>query len=395
MDMARGPGEQRGEDDRDGIGGETVAIGTDERRMQVRAYNHWIALLRGQSCPAIADLDPAGIADFGPYSVLLDFTAGVADPAIRFLGHALRTECGASDSITRLSEVPARSLLSRLTDHYLQIIANRAPIGFEAEFTGTRGFPMMYRGILMPFSSDGEAIDYLYGVINWKEVVDAATQSQLLAELEESRRVTPRPTPGAAVWADGPSAGLSDLSTDADTLADRLATARTAADSARLAGGGAPGALVEALAQAHDLVIAAGREPAVFAALLDDAGMPPVTDTPVESVARLVFGGARLADHVALLGAARRHGVAEGGFGAWVAAHPGGLPALVADAAPPPSPTDHARMAQAVATVPIAPGDDEFVLLLARAAGSGSVAVLGRVDGDPATLTRAIAQLAA
>ncbi|WP_425475223.1 PAS domain-containing protein [Sphingomonas silueang] len=208
--MARGPGEQGGEDDRDGIGGEAVAIGTDERRMQVRAYNHWIALLRGRNCPSIDDLDPAGIADFGPNSVLLDFTQGRDDPAIRFLGHALRAESGADSSISRLSQVPARSLLSRLTDHYLQIIANRAPIGFEAEFVGTRGHPMMYRGILMPFSSDGETIDYLYGVINWKEVVDPTTQSQLHAELAASRRAAPRPVSTAAAWADGPSAPLPD-----------------------------------------------------------------------------------------------------------------------------------------------------------------------------------------
>ena len=37
-----------------------------------------------------------------------------------------------------IADVPSRSLLSRLTDHYLQIIANRAPIGFEAEFVNQR-----------------------------------------------------------------------------------------------------------------------------------------------------------------------------------------------------------------------------------------------------------------
>jgi hypothetical protein len=43
--------------------------------------------------------------------------------------------------------VPSRSLLSRLTDHYLQIIANRAPIGSKAEFVSQRGVNTMYRGI--------------------------------------------------------------------------------------------------------------------------------------------------------------------------------------------------------------------------------------------------------
>ena len=68
---------------------------------------------------------------------------------------------GLDGGITRVAEVPSRSLLSRLTDHYLQIIANRAPIGFEAEFVGTRGRTTMYRGILMPFSSNGDAIDFV------------------------------------------------------------------------------------------------------------------------------------------------------------------------------------------------------------------------------------------
>ena len=50
----------------------------------------------------------------------------------------------------------------------MQIIANRAPIGFEAEFDNQRGENICYRGILMPFSSDGDTIDFIYGVINWK-----------------------------------------------------------------------------------------------------------------------------------------------------------------------------------------------------------------------------------
>ena len=60
-------------------------------------------------------------------------------------------------------------LLSRITDHYMQIIANRAPIGFEAEFVNDRGINIMYRGILLPYSSDDDTIDFIYGVINWKE----------------------------------------------------------------------------------------------------------------------------------------------------------------------------------------------------------------------------------
>src|SRR3546814_5055154 len=53
-----------------------------------------------------------------------------------------------SEDVHYIIQIPGRSLLSRLTDHYLQIIANRAPIGFEAEYESDRGVTIMYRGIL-------------------------------------------------------------------------------------------------------------------------------------------------------------------------------------------------------------------------------------------------------
>src|SRR5437763_3526247 len=150
-----------------------AAIGTDERRMHVRAYNYWVSLLEGRDFPSIEDLEPADVADFSAHSVLLDFTCGGDNPAIPYIGTGIRDECGLNDDTRAISDVPARSLLSRLTDHYLQIIANRSPIGFEAEFVNQRNENICYRGILMPFSSDGDTIDFIYGVINWKTVGEA------------------------------------------------------------------------------------------------------------------------------------------------------------------------------------------------------------------------------
>src|SRR5690348_9211458 len=158
-----------------------AAIGTDERRMHVRAYNHWASLLDGRDFPSIEDLDPANVEDFAAHSVLLDFTCGRDNPALPYIGAGIREECGLSDDTRTISDVPSRSLLSRLTDHYLQIIANRAPIGFEAEFANQREETICYRGILMPFSSDGDTIDFIYGVINWKRV-GAADTDQDVAE---------------------------------------------------------------------------------------------------------------------------------------------------------------------------------------------------------------------
>src|SRR3982751_1928673 len=99
-----------------------AAIGTDERRMHVRAYNYWVSLLEGRDFPSIEDLDSGRVTDFSGHSVLLDFTCGRDNPAISYLGADIRDECGFDDDMRTIADVPGGSLLSRLTDHYLQII---------------------------------------------------------------------------------------------------------------------------------------------------------------------------------------------------------------------------------------------------------------------------------
>jgi hypothetical protein len=256
MDTLRGPfdtGEpaERGWDAPEDDAPETLAprelppeaIGQDERRMQVRAYNHWAGLLGERMFPLIDDLDPANLPDFGPFSVLLDFTAGIENPAVQFLGERLAQECGGHGVITHLSDVPPRSLLSRITDHYMQILANQAPIGFEAEFVNQRGVEILYRGILLPYSSNDETIDFIYGVINWKEMADQLTADELLLEIDqalelgneleiedEPQRRTADPV---TEWADSPAHEAEDafVATSEFTLDETFAEDDFAEDS--------------------------------------------------------------------------------------------------------------------------------------------------------------------
>jgi hypothetical protein len=202
------------------------AIGQDERRMQVRAYNHWASLLGDRMFPNIADLDPASLPDFGPHGVLLDFSFGIENPSVRFLGEKLARECGSNGVITRLSDVPPRSLLSRITDHYMQILANQAPIGFEAEFVNQRGVTVLYRGILLPYSSNDDTIDFIFGVINWKEMADQLTADELLLEIDQALDLNADDEAGEPVplraadpvtdWADSPANEDDDFSTPAE-----------------------------------------------------------------------------------------------------------------------------------------------------------------------------------
>ena len=404
--------------DRDTHADTPPAIGTDERRMHVRAYNFWVSLLRDRTYPAIADLDPAHAADFGPHSVLLDFTRGSESPAIGFLGNALRIECGVDGSIASIADIPARSLLSRLTDHYLQILANRAPIGFEAEFVSQRGNYTMYRGILMPFSSDDETIDYVYGVINWKELADPNAEGALVLEMDQ---VVDGAVPHAAqhaVWADGPGAGLDEADEAGDDIADdngapapnaglvdHLAAARALAERAQRARINSRAALYRALGLAYDFALVADVRPEEYRELLADAGVRTQARAPMTAVVRLVFGAnvdkARATEFAAALAHARRIALPAGRFASHVEGERGGLKALVAaeraarrpvDArrAPGEAARNALRRAAPLAHVDVPAGDGEFVLLLARREEDGRLAVVAPVPAESGLVDRAI-----
>lgn len=398
MDSARGYDDLRQDVDptEGGVGEPVVKIAVDERRMHVRAYNHWVSLLDERPFPAIGDLRPESIADFGPNSVLLDFTQGEENPTIQFIGRALRDECAVDQSITRIAEVPARSLLSRLTDRYQQILADRAPVGFEAEFIGTRGHNTLYRGILLPFSSDGGSIDYVYGIISWKELVTAEAQAALDAELAAAVRL-PRhdPVPG---WADGPSSDGAAVDMDApETLDDRLASARESAASARAAAARSHAALYRALGRAHDFALAAAAAPERFAAMLAEADITPQARAPMTAVAKLVFGRdydkARLAEAAIVLAYAQRTGVAEGALARVLETVAGGIKGIVAqDRAARRATEQHVGTCSlveraALAEVAIDSGLEEGapVILIGRASANG-IAVVGTI-GDDAKLT--------
>jgi hypothetical protein len=403
MNIARSIGEHRHDQHGTGDSGITdagLALGGDERRMHVRAYNHWVSLLKGRAYPSIEDLDPAGIADFGPNSVLLDFTQGVDDPSIPYIGRALREECGIGHSVTHVAEVPARSLLSRLTDHYLQIIANRAPIGFEAEFVGTRGSTTLYRGILMPFSSNDESIDFIYGVINWKEVADPQMQVRLAAELEAAVRSAPHATaPSAPVWADGPS--LEEQAPEG--LADHLAVARDCAAAAANADLRSRAALYEALGRAHDFAIAASADAQGLAELLEDAGIAAQARAPLTPIVKLVFGShydkTRLAEFAAVLGHAARSGIRAGGLADHLRGAEGGIKGIVAAERArradgrkrPLRPVAAVAQRETIAEVAL-PGSHaagSVVVLVARGTADGRLEIVGATEDSRVVLAAA------
>lgn len=414
-------------------------VGQDERRMQVRAYNYWAGLLGQNTFPPVATLLDGVYPDFAENAVLLHFDEGIEDPAINFVGGKLAEECGTESSIARLSQVPGRSLLSRITDHYMQIIANQAPIGFEAEFVNQHGRTILYRGILLPFSSDGTEIDYIMGVINWKEMADQATTDELLLEIGQALDNAPLKTQPRRpliettdAWADGPASldagsfpdpifGLDDdilplgpaaSEPEPEELADWLASARELALVANSSEDRTRSALYAAIGRAWDFALAAQGAPADFAELLEDAGLTVQERAPMTPVVKLVFGAdydkTRLTEYAAALTHAHRIGLARGTLGAYLSEAPGGLKGVVnterrlrrEEAGKALAKRGPEALAESLRALPQRKVSElaltqgaEFALVMVRRLATGEVVSVGEVTEDASLFERAARNL--
>lgn len=380
-------------------------IGADERRMHVRAYEHWLSLLDGRDYPAIADLDSESLGEFGPYSVLLDFAADRANPSIAYLGRALREEGELGADVTTVSDVPSRALLSRLTAHYAEILDNRAPVGFEAEFISHRGQPMLYRGILMPYSSDGQAIDLVHGVINWKETAEQALAPDIVQAVTTAFAGPAQP-PVEIVVEEAPVAAIDQ---DQPDLAELIEDARELAVEARDCEGRTRTALYRAISLAYDVALAAEQDKDGFAALLADAGIVPQARAPMTPVVKLVFGRdydrKRITEFAAVLTHARRLCLSAGMVEEWLASLAGGIkgvvtaergerrPALKVDK------VLSARMmlgsAPARALVDLGEVAEDIVLLIARRQDDGQLAIVSRPIGERTLVEKALQRFTA
>ncbi len=118
-------------------------------------------------------MEKVSIPEFREQSFLLEVGTDESDPRFVFVGDHLLFDCEGDDAISQLGDVPALSLLSRLTDRYLQCLAHRAPVGFEAAFVNRQEHNLLYRGILMPVSRNGETIEHVWGTMNCKDTTDA------------------------------------------------------------------------------------------------------------------------------------------------------------------------------------------------------------------------------
>lgn len=135
--------------------------------MVEQAYALWLDLIDGEALPAAEAVLQHPDCNFADLAIIVDINnAGNDGPLLSEVGQGLPGRPAALP--IPLEEVDPRSLISRLTAHYLEPIANRAPIGFEAEFTDNEENAIAYSAIGLACASDGQTIDAMLGFISFE-----------------------------------------------------------------------------------------------------------------------------------------------------------------------------------------------------------------------------------
>ena len=287
-----------------------------ERRITFQLYDHWIELAGEREMPSLRELAPDDIAPYKDQMVLIDLRDKDQEPSLQVIGHALKEDLEEDLTGKGLSDIPRRTMISRITDHYLEVFANRAPISFEAEFVNRDKERALYRGILLPFSDDNEEINFILGAVRWILEKDLPPRQDAGPE-EFTAEQVPAPAP------ETPAVPLEQQMLECR----RLAQGETAADSRSRK------SLYRALAAILDFYIDTGKAPEEYTQLLQQEGLKVQKRAPITPVLKLCFGAdydkTRLTEYAAALDFALTNGQTGNSLQAFLESFKGGIKGCV------------------------------------------------------------------
>ena len=371
---------------------ETVAQDPAEERVTLRLWNYWLTLRGGQQFPSRANFRMEAVTGLGPHAFALDLAAGIDDPVFRFVGKALTDDCGQDFTLKPLSAVPPHTLLAEVARRYTDVVDRKTPVEFAEEHVGADGTTALFRGAMLPFSEDGQTLDFIVGAITYKKKSSETTLAAVPAPGPAADTV--RADEGAAVAASavGHVSGLPRLSQSLEEC-QALAREVVQADSKSRA------TLYRAVESAYAFYFECEADPEAYAELRTAAGIGLQVRAPFTPIVKLVFGvdydKTRLSEYATALCYAHRNNRTAETVKSFIETHEGGIKGCVkAERAARRSEKgarrddlevarDILRQTPAIGRIPDAnPGKAEFVVMLGRRAGDddGTIDVLRVLD---------------
>jgi len=144
-------------------------IGATERRKHASVLNYWLSIRGNKEFPPLHDFDPLEISDFGPSSVLLELIGGGHDAEIRHLGEALKS----AGTFERIIDAPSPSILSSIARKLPIVAISRDFLAFEDDLSASARCWVT----LLPLSSSGAWVDYVYAFVSADAPPEKATEA--------------------------------------------------------------------------------------------------------------------------------------------------------------------------------------------------------------------------
>lgn len=295
----------------------------DDRRLVARLLNYWADLCGDRQYPDLQDINVSEVREFQSNFFVLAIDVPVHDSRFRYIGDALSADAGRDLKNRPIGVAPAGSLVSCLTSEFGTLLAQGAPLGIEGEYVAESGAAKLYRGILLPFSSDGDKIDHVVGAISGTQRMtklvsvsdsDIEFQSSANTHVIDMHQRLEKELPSAV---DGGT--LQEILSQSRELARQVDEART----------GVRAQLYETLAKAYELFLATQEDPDGYQNLLSENGIAYQDRAPLTPIIKLVFGAdydkTRISEYAAALAYAERNGLQPEDLGAFLKAQEGGI----------------------------------------------------------------------
>lgn len=347
-----------------------------ERRLHMQAFDYWHKLKADREFPLFSELRAEDLAPFKTHSLLLEFNQN--GTVVRFLGDDVDNIVdGHLEVGSYLADFPSSSFASALLEQFSEPTARTRAAEFE--FIEE---PLSCRGIMLPYSRDGEGPHFVMVVASFRRSDPE----------EETESISVNPD------------------TNMDALNGLLSAGQRAADTIVHMDNGNRASLYGALASALALYEGAQKNSAAYSEVLENSGLKSQARAPYTPVLKMVFGAnydkTRITEYAAAISYGVRRGQTSDSLADFLAAIPGGIKGCVQEErtlkrreAGSPS---HNRQQEAVAilkehaAVPLLSitSEDEFCLLLARRDKNGGVEVLGQSEVSKVTLDAAVRQMA-
>jgi len=145
-------------------------VSHSDKRLANRFLKYWEGLRGDQDFPLISELNLDDVGEFVPYTFNLDLSGDPDDPKFRFLGRQLIRDCGGDVTNQGVSRLLPQSCLTRAVQQRGEVVSEGKPCTISDEFINAEGHKVLFRAVMMPFSSNGEKIDFIIGAINSKTV---------------------------------------------------------------------------------------------------------------------------------------------------------------------------------------------------------------------------------